>query len=161
MATAQQVIDLSLKAIMVQGADAELQADEYNDAIFSLNTMMLAYDAQGIALGYTEVSSLSDEITVPAGALRGIIYNLAIDIAPQYGGEISPGVTNAASAGEDAMLNIAVEAGTSAMPSTLPRGTGNYYQSGYDYRFYPDLEAEILGETAGAIGLESGTEDAT
>lgn len=160
MATASQVIKAALQRIVVQASEAELEPDEYNDAIFAMNNLMLAYDAQGIALGYTEVSTLADEITIPTGALRGLIANLAIEISPDYDGEITQGLVLAAKEGLEAMRELGVIVGTSEFPSTLPIGTGNAEDGRWHSRYYPELEAEILAETTGAIGLETGTEDA-
>jgi hypothetical protein len=86
MATVAQVAKASLQRILVQASEAPLEPDEYQDYIFALNNYMTQLDAQGIVLGYTVVDSLGDEVTVPTGALRGIIANMAIEVAPDYGG---------------------------------------------------------------------------
>jgi len=159
MATAANLIDAALSNIIVQAAEQEFSAAEYQDAIFALNNMMLAYDAEGIELGYTEVATLNDEITIPAGAVRGVVYNLAIDLAPQFDGLISPGLTNAAQQGYQAMLQLGVHRPTSFYPSTLPVGTGNTYDNGnWCPRFYHNNIDKILAETTGSIALETNTE---
>jgi hypothetical protein len=160
MATAAQVIKAALQRILVQASDAELQPDEFADAMFAMNNFMLALDADGVNLGYTEVTSIGDEVTIPTGALRGLIANLAIEVSPDYGGQISQGLMEAATAGLDVMEKLGVTISETQFPGTLPRGSGNDYDNRLS-RFYPDLEAEILAETTGAIGLETGTEAAT
>lgn len=160
MATAAQVIKASLLKILVQGSEAELQPDEFQDAIFDLNNLMLAYDADGITLGYTEVSNLGDQVTVPLGALRGIIYNLAIEIAPEYNGTVTPGIERIALAGLSAMRKLGVAIPVSRLPCTLPIGSGN---EGYGHRYNPFFHCDedaILAETTGSISLESGTNQA-
>ncbi|PHS61784.1 MAG: hypothetical protein COB09_17095 [Thalassobium sp.] len=159
MATAAQVLEASLKRILVQGADAELQADEFSDAIFSMNNYMLDLDAQGVKLGYTVVTSLSDEVTIPLGALRGAIANIAIEISPDYGGDISSGLVRAAESGLKTMQQLGIVLGETAFPSTLPRGSGNYDNSTNSRKYYGCTEEEILSETTGAIGVETGTQD--
>ncbi len=158
MAKAAKVIKAALQRILVQDSEAELVASEYQDAIFALNNLMAAYDAEGISLGYTEVSDLGDEITVPTGALRGIIANLAIEVAPDYDGEITPGLQLAAAEGLKVMRRLGQRIRSSAYPCTLPKGSGNWDGSIGDDFYFPDQEAEILAESTGAIGLESGTE---
>ena len=64
MATAGQVLKASLQKIIVQASEADLEPDEYSDAIFSMNNYMFDLDARGVHLGYTQVTNLSDEITV-------------------------------------------------------------------------------------------------
>lgn len=159
MATVQQVADSALKRIVVQGAEAPLEPDEYQDFIFAMNNFMTDLDANGVALGYTVVSNLSDQVTIPTGALRGLITNMAIEVAPEYGGVVSGALIEAAKAGLDTMRQIGQSVPRSYYPSTLPYGSGNYWNSlGLTRFFYPDQEAEILGETTGSIGLESETE---
>lgn len=83
---------------------------------------------------------------------------MAIEVSPDYGGVISPGLIAAAREGLHTMRTIGQTMGISHNPSTLPVGSGNqgqtYGTSGY---FYADQEAEILAETTGAIGLETST----
>ena len=156
MATASQVLKASLQKILVQASEADLEPDEYQDAIFTMNNMMLALDADGIKLGYTEVTTLADEITIPTGALRGLIFNLALDLAPEYDGQVTAALADAARAGMETMRKLGVAMGASAFPSTLPTGMGNYWAFN-DQRYYPDEEALILAETTGSIALETGT----
>ena len=89
MATVAQVAKSSLQRILVQASEAPLEPDEYQDFIFSMNNYMAELDAQGIQLGYTVVSDLGDEVTIPTGALRGLIANMAIEVAPDYNGVVS------------------------------------------------------------------------
>jgi|TARA_R100000951_G_C2630483_1_gene177475 hypothetical protein len=159
MATVAQVAKASLQRILVQASEAPLEPDEYQDFIFSMNNYMTQLDAQGVQLGYTEVSNLGDEVTIPAGALRGLIANMAIEVAPDYSGVISQGLVKAAREGYITMQTIGQTMGGTRMPSTLPIGSGNedrlYSYSGH---FYADSEADILAETTGAIGLETNTD---
>ena len=155
MATVSQVSKASLQRILVQGSEADLEPDEYHDFIFAMNNYMLSLDAEGVKLGYTEVSNLGDEVTVPVGALRGIIANMAIEVAPDYSGVISPGLVTAARDGLSAMRRIGQTIVATAYPSTLSIGSGNEHGRLYNNEhFYTDLESEILAETTGAVTLE-------
>ena len=158
MATVAQVAKASLQRILVQASEAPLQPDEYSDFIFAMNNYMNDLDASGIQLGYTEVSDLGDDVTIPTGALRGLIANMAIEVAPDYNGIISQGLVKAARDGLNTMRLIGQSMGVSKMPSTLPIGSGNEDNLyGFSSHFYPDAEAEILAESTGAIGLEQNT----
>jgi hypothetical protein len=157
MATAAQVIKAALQRILVQASEQELQPDEYQDAIFAMNNYMLALDAEGVTLGYTEVTNLGDDVTIPVGALRGLIGNLAMEVAPDYGGIITPALQIQAKAGYDAMVHLGNRLGVTNYPSTLPIGSGNEDTTYLNRHFYPETEAQILAETSGAIGLEVNT----
>lgn len=158
MTTTAQVTKAALQLLLVQDSESELPADEYQDTIFAMNNLMLSLDAQGISLGYTVVSNLGDEITIPPGAIQGLIYNLALEMAPQFNATITPGITNGAQLGMEAMRQLGQIIVTSQYPGTLPVGSGN---EGWrnDRHFFPDREAEILAETTGAIGLEADTNE--
>jgi len=159
MATVSQVANASLKRILVQASEAPLEADEYEDFMFALNNYMLALDAEGVTLGFTEVSSLGDTVTVPTGALRGIIANMAIEVAPDYNGVVTPGLAKAAQEGMKVMRLIGQTISATSYPSTLPQGSGNEDSDTYSTSHYYSgaSEAEILAETTGAIGLEDNT----
>jgi len=158
MATVAQVAKASLQRILVQASEAPLEADEYQDFIFAMNNYMLALDAQGIHLGYTEVSNLADQVTVPVGALRGVIANLAIEVAPDFGGVVTDALVLQAREGLQAMRMLGQTIGGTRMPSTLPIGSGNTDTGyGWSWNFYPDSEDSILAETIGTIALESST----
>ncbi len=157
MATAAKVLTAALQRVIVQASEAELEQSEFQDAIFAMNNFMLSLDADGIRLGYTEVTTLGDEITIPTGALRGLIANVAIDISPDYGGNVSPALVLQAKEGLKVMTKLGVRIAPSAFPGTLPRGSGNDADNSRISRFFPDLEAEILAESTGAIGLEVNT----
>lgn len=160
MTTAAQVCKAALQRILVQGSEADLEPSEYQDAIFALNNMMEDWAANGTVLGYTTVADLGDDITVAAGAIDGIIDNLAIKVAPDYEGTVSPELRTSALRGRNTCRKIGAVDRYTQYPSTLPYGSGNRgYDWGWDsYRFYPGREEEILGEYTGAIGLEDETE---
>lgn len=126
-----------------------------------MNNFMLALDAEGVTLGYTEVTDLGDDVTIPAGALRGLIANMAIEVAPDYNGVISPGLQIAAAEGLKTMRILGQSMAGTRYPATLPIGSGNYDFGNFDdQHFYPCSEDEILAETTGSVSLESGTNEA-
>jgi len=164
MAQAAQVLRTALLAIFAIGAEAEIEGDEFNDAIEVMNNFMFAQDADGVKLGYTFVDDLSDEITIPPGALMGLIANVAILSEPFYpDATISQALILAAERGLRTMEHLGVTVGNTQFPGTLPVGSGNEGDcSGFHQQhFYPNLEAQILAEISGVIGLEADTEAAS
>lgn len=160
MATALQVLKSALQRILVQGSEADFEPDEYQDAIFAMNNYMFGLDADGVSLGYTRVHDLGDTVTVPTGALRGLIANVAIEISPDYGGKVTPALLRAAAEGESLMRKLGQRVPTSEYPGNLPYGIAQSGDALDFVNYYPDLEARILAETTGAVGLETGTNDA-
>ncbi len=156
MATAAQVVKQILSEINTRASEAPLEPDEIQDTIFHMNTYMFAQAADGVNLGYTAVNNLGDEVTVPDGALMGLIANVAIMMAPTFEAEVSQALASKAAIGYEAMLKLGVSMSEAEYPSILPRGSGNE-QDWTDCHFYPEREATILQESGGSIGLESDT----
>lgn len=159
MATAEQVALASLSKILVASPVAPLEAEDLTDFIFEMNNYMLALDADGVQLGYTVITSPSEDVTVPTGALRGVIANMAIEVSPAYRGTITEALAKMAKEGLETMRKIGQSMGTTSYPYTLPLGSGNENDSGaWNWRhFYPEQESQILAETTGAISLEFST----
>ena len=135
--TASKVIEAALKRILVQGAGADFEPDEYADGIDSLNDFMASLETRGIVLGYTPVNDLTDLVTVERGAYRGIIANLAIDMAPEYGGKVTAPLLTQADSGMKDLYRLGVHIMPTAMPAGMPVGSGcNYYDSQH---FYPQV----------------------
>lgn len=161
--TAGDIIDSALGELLVRASEAPLEADETQDAIKYLNRMMSALAVKGITFGYTAVSSVSDEVTVPDGAIEGIIKNLAIKLQPQFGSPdtpINPLLVAEAREGLEVMWTIVIDGvGPTRFPSTLPVGSGNEGNDvfGVDH-FYTDDEDPILTEQGAYISIESDTD---
>ena len=159
MTKAREIIVDALEDLVVQADEAPIEASEAQAAIRFLNDRMFAWDAMGISLGYTEVSNLGDEITVPAGAIMGIKAQLAIDLAAKYSVDVKPDVYERARQGMNAIMNVAgLDSISMEYPYTLPMGSGNDSEI-YTDKYYSDQEATILTETGGSIALEEDTEE--
>lgn len=139
MTTVTEIAKASLYQILAEGADSPLEADEYEDYLNSLNWFMSALEARNIKLGFTTVTNLSDEVTVPPGAIRGIVANMAIEMAPMFGGTVTPALSEQARAGMKAMRKLGSKLRPAQLPVTLPRGSGNS-QRDYNEQFYTTSE---------------------
>jgi hypothetical protein len=156
MATVAQVTKAILQEILVQESEADLESDEYQDTIFALNNYMTSLDARGVSLGYTIVSNLAETVTVPAGALQGVISNVAIIVAPQFDATVSQALVKKAQDGMEAMLKLGTSQAPLVHPSTLPIGSGNEWYL-YRGRYYPGSTEDIIDETGQNIALENDT----
>ena len=154
--TASSLISDALLEINVGGANEPLPASDMATAIRYLNRFMASLDSRGVSLGYTVVTSPSDAITIPDGALDGIMLNLAIKLAPQFQEVASAELIANAVDGMKAVYDIAVVGIPTVMPSTMPIGSGNEGNVADDH-FYPNSDDTILNESGGYINLESGT----
>lgn len=157
MATAEEFIKSSLQLLLVQASEAPLQPDEYQSGIEYINDIAFEWDGQGISLGFTTISSLGDEVTIPSYANQALKHELAMRLAPQFGGNVGPLLVQNSQKSFRAMMvaNTIVE--PSQYPCTLPIGSGNYDERfGTRDHFFPCAEDEMLTEVEGSILLEDG-----
>lgn len=155
---ASKAVEMALQELIVRGSEAPIEPDEGQDAVLYMNLMMAEFSADGIALGYTEVTSLADPITIPDGALMPMIKNLAVYLGAQFGVDIPPDLFTLAASGKNTMRNIAVKPIPSRYPDTLPIGSGNEDETfSRNSHFYPDQQGQILTEQSGPILLEDDT----
>lgn len=160
MATTSQVVRAILQELLLQSSEEAIQAIDAQDVIFAMNNYMLDLDANGVHLGYTAVDDLSDQITVQDGAIRGMIANVAVEVATQFGMPVAPSLSFKAADSIKTLYKLGVSIIPTEYPGNLPIGSGNEDDGDYTTsHFYPELQDEILGETGGKIGLEENTND--
>ena len=140
MATVEQVMDKTLKILVVAGAEAAVEGAESEDFIFSLNNFMNNLESgqytetvedstvtYGIDLSWTDVSSTSDPMPIPAGAIEGTCYAMAKRLAPEYGVVLPPELERLARDGLNDLVRIGTSIPPAKLPQTFPIGSGNEY----------------------------------
>lgn len=137
--TKQQFIDAALDEIGIASYTYDISSPQYTAALRRLDTLMAAWNAKGIRLGYPipsspEDSVLTDESNVPDNANEAVILNLAVRLAPSYGKTPSPDTKSAARSAYIAMITRNVELHQKQLP-VMPSGAGNkaYGSVYYDY----------------------------
>ena len=153
MRTVEQIIRLSLTKIQALGLYCPVEAEQGALFIDNMNDFMLGLDQDGVALGYTEVSSLSDNITISSGLMGALVANMAVISAPHYFFTIPVNMQILADKGLTKLIRAGTTRSATQYPSTLPRG------SGHSSTFYPPSDSEVESESGGSISLESGTND--
>jgi len=155
--TAAEVAKDILLELVVLGAEADLEPAEIQSTIRYMNRYMTMIAADGLELGYTKVTSLSDPITIADGAIMGMIKNVALMLAPQYGAVVTADLMLAAREGMSAMENLGIEVAPSSLPCTLPIGSGNEWGGFNTQKFYPCDSDTVLTENNQSIFLEEDT----
>lgn len=104
MATVQQVINSAgglLRIVDSPGADVEssLSAD-----MFTALQNWIAEMAEDGALEIPAPSALTDDLDVPPGTIRALVYNLAVEYGEQVGKNVMPKVESIAKQTRDRLL---------------------------------------------------------
>lgn len=125
MATASEVINRALRLIGAVAAGEEPSAQESADALTALNAMLADWERRGASLGFSEAVNASDELDIPAHAVKAVTYSLAVEIAPEYETNPSPLVVNEADQGYRRILRDAIGLPRSSV-THLPSARGWY-----------------------------------
>lgn len=150
MATAGDVAQLALKRILVQAGDAILEPDEYADFFDCMNHYMNALEADGCRLGWTDVDNVADTVTIPKGAIRGLIANMAVEVAPDYQAPVTQQLQNQAIEGLKVMRKLGQSVIETAFDKNLPQGSGNtdhLYRTTVLYKQEPLAILSLRGNT--------------
>jgi len=156
METAESVINDALQELLVQASEQALQAVDFQTGRRYLNRMMTTTPFN--LLGFTTVTNPSDAITVPDGAIEGVVFNLAKRLLTTYDVALTPELLQSARDGLAEIRKIAVVVKPTSFPCTLPIGSGNEQENTFNNQhFYPCPDDELLAEQGGSILLESDT----
>lgn len=128
--TKRQYIEQAFVEIGMAGYVFDLTPEEMNTALRQLDSMVAAWNAKGIRLGWPMTSSPQnadlDELTEITDAANEAIYcGLAVRIAPTFGKTVGGQTQFFAKQAYDQLLSIAALPPEKQLPCTLPAGAGN------------------------------------
>lgn len=89
--SAQRIINRALTTIGVLESEETASAAQAEDALDSLVDLLNEWDLKGIGGGSQDLT-LSTELTLDPDEYRALRLALAIDLAPEYQAEVSPGL---------------------------------------------------------------------
>lgn len=93
--TKRQLVLAAMAEIGLSSYSFDLSTDQLEQALYRLDSMVAAWGARGIQLGYPlpgspEASNIYAETGLPDWAWDAVVTNLAVRIAPSYGKQTSP-----------------------------------------------------------------------
>lgn len=122
MSTVAALVRDALQHLRVLDADEAPEGADMADAIRALNLMMRRWEANGLALGWADVSTPAETLPAPPEAEEAMGYNLAVKLRARYGVSIDPDVIQLATDG----LAVLRRDRMVASPLTFDR-SGSYY----------------------------------
>jgi len=128
--TKRQFVTQAFEEIGLASYVFDLTPEQLDSALRRLDSMIAAWNALGIRLGYPLPSSpddsdLDEQTNVPDSSVEAIYTNLAIKLAPSYGKQVMPDTKATAKESYNTLLSIAAMPMQQQMPSTMPSGAGN------------------------------------
>lgn len=88
MAKVGAIISAALRKLRVIDPDMNPEPRQYETAIEELNRMMAEWEADGLPLGWVDVSNPDEDLPAPKTAENAIILNLAVKMRPEAGASI-------------------------------------------------------------------------
>ncbi|HHW4673599.1 MAG TPA: packaged DNA stabilization gp4 family protein [Xylella fastidiosa subsp. pauca] len=134
MTKVAEIIRDALGHLRVLDANEAVEAEDAVKAMRALNLMMRRWEANGIALGWSEVASPDDLLPAPAEAQEAIGYSLAVCLRASYGVVLEQDVVSAAERGRAMLISDTVHASGVRMQYDLPAAESQrrYGRDGYD-----------------------------
>lgn len=128
--TKRQYVTAALGELGLASYVFDLQADQIEEAVRRLDSMMAEWNARGIRLGYPlpadpESTDVDADAGTPDSAHEAVITNLAIRLAPSYGKQVAAETKTTARHGLNTLMARAAMPSEMQLPSTLPSGAGN------------------------------------
>ena len=144
----QDLVNQAFEKIGLASYIYELQPDQIQSAIRTMDAMVAVWNAQGVLLSYPlpvspNDSSLNEASGVSDFAVEAIVANLAIRLASTVGKEPSGALRMEAKNAENVLLALAGPAPRMRMPTTTPAGAGNKTWRSTDRPFLSDDDDAI------------------
>ena len=92
MATSQEIIDRATSLLRVRTSGVTFSTDDANknaDVFIAFKNMLNEFGEDGL-VNIPEPSSLTATLDIPSGSVRGLAYNLAVEVAAEFGLEPTP-----------------------------------------------------------------------
>lgn len=131
-------------------SEFDIGPENLESGLRRLDIMMADWNGSGVRIGYANAdisdSSLDQDSNVPDWCVRAILVNLALQIAPMFGKQMTREVKVTAN---EAYETVLARTGnedplTMDMPQSLPRGAGHKtYRYGNASPFFPTPDQNI------------------
>jgi len=126
----QDLVNQAFEKIGLASYIYELQPDQIQSALRTLDMMVAAWSAQGVRLGYPlpsspNTSNLNTDSGLADFAVEAVVANLAIRLASTVGKTAGPDLLKEAKNSENMLLALAGPAPSQRLPNTMPAGAGN------------------------------------
>jgi hypothetical protein len=129
MPTKRQLIGCALDEIGLGPNAYAPTAQDYQTALFRLNSLMAHYAGSEAAAGWPLGDDLDAETGLPFDYQRGVVCALAVDMAPSVGRAPSPQTLTAAQQGRNLMLRKTVTPPLKRIDTTaVPAGQGHKFR---------------------------------
>lgn len=127
--TKKQFIEDALAEIGIASYVFDVEAEQLNNALHKLDSMMATWNYKGIRVGYPlpsspDGSNINQQTNVPDSANEAIVLNLAVRLSPSYGKVVQIETKALAKEAYNVLLSLATMPKEISL-GTLPKGAGH------------------------------------
>jgi len=156
--TKRQFVEAALEEIGLADYVFDLSPEQLQSAVRRMDSMLAAWNAIGIRIGYPltynpDDADLDTITAVPDSANEAIILNLALRLSPSYGKAIALPTSAAARMAYNTLMSRAAMPAEQQFPSTLPVGAGQKSWN-IDWPFFQHPSEPLLAGEDGEIVFE-------
>lgn len=146
----RDIVDQAFEEIGLAGYAFDLQPQQMNKALQSLDNMMATWNGKGLRLGYAlssgpTSSDLDQDSGLPDRAIEAVVLSLAVRLAPGFGKTVSPDTKRSASQAYKQLMSQAAKPIEMQLDvSAVPKGAGHKQYLSRDpflKKTVPDLDA--------------------
>lgn len=131
-----KLITRSLRLLRVVDANEAPEAKDAETALEALNQLMVRWEADGVALGWSELEDVSQEMTVPFESIRAITYNLAAELRLEYGVALDGKLEQVANQSYKVLLRDVLAANPLSLSVRMRGGMWDIYTDSFGPRRY-------------------------
>ena len=125
--TNQELIDKAAFEIFLIEAGNSLGATDSAAALDVINEMFAAWAVTDMDMQIPPQDTLGDTIPVPIWAVKGVISNLAVDMAVPFQSVVTQGLATKAGEGQSLIARVLLNNRIEGLDMThMPLGTGRY-----------------------------------
>lgn len=133
MTTAATIVKRALRLLRVVDATEAPEAEDFETGRDALNGMLTRWEANGLAMGWQNVTNPTDELPIPPEAEQAVAFNLALVLRAEYGVSLDADVVQFATDGLAELQRDMLVANPLVLRPRLPRcGRYNIYTGGYN-----------------------------
>lgn len=132
--TNEDIIKEAFAEIGLGAVAYSLQPEDIQTALRRMNLMLAEWGADGIDVGYTAVDTpdaddFDEDSEINTDAVRAVILNLAIEIAPNYGKQVSTRTLIEAKNGKRRAKRDSITVPAKVLDNgAIPAGAGHKYR---------------------------------
>lgn len=138
MTTVAKAVSRTLRLIGVQSPVQTTKPQDFDTCLEAANSMMARMEADGVSVGWSPISNPSQDLPLSVENEKMFVYNLAMEVAPEFGIQPSQLVSANAAASLSAAYRDVLNANPVINESSGPAPNSGYsgwntYADGYSW----------------------------